>query len=100
MTTEKKLNKEQVYDQQIDPLIDQIVEICKANGIAMVASFALPTEQAPYLRRTISGPDETGNAPADFVAFTDPKLAAEGVAEILNQVVGLTQAGNIGGQAH
>lgn len=33
------MNKEEIYDSQISPLMLQIIEICKAQGIAMVASF-------------------------------------------------------------
>lgn len=33
------MNKEQVYDEQISPLMLQILDICKAQGIAMMASF-------------------------------------------------------------
>ncbi len=33
------MNKEQVYDDQISPLMLQIIDICKAKGIAMMASF-------------------------------------------------------------
>lgn len=36
------MNKEQVYDDQISPLIKQIVDIARQNGIAMVASFSIP----------------------------------------------------------
>ncbi|KPY88961.1 MULTISPECIES: hypothetical protein [Pseudomonas syringae group] len=35
------MNKEQVYDDQISPLIKQIVDIARQNGIAMVASFSI-----------------------------------------------------------
>jgi hypothetical protein len=33
------MNKEQVYDDQISPLMQQIIDICKGQGIAMMASF-------------------------------------------------------------
>jgi hypothetical protein len=33
------MNKEQIYDAQISPLMRQIIEICQENGIAMMASF-------------------------------------------------------------
>ncbi|WP_439885801.1 hypothetical protein ACTACK_12815 [Pseudomonas syringae] len=33
------MNKEQVYDEQISPLMQQIIEVCKEKGIAMIASF-------------------------------------------------------------
>ena len=35
------MNKEEIYDSQISPLMLQIIEICKAQGIAMMASFAI-----------------------------------------------------------
>lgn len=33
--------KEKIYDAHISPLMDQIIAICKANKIAIVASFHL-----------------------------------------------------------
>lgn len=33
------MNKEQIYDSQISPLMQQIIQICRDNGIAMMASF-------------------------------------------------------------
>ena len=38
------MSKEKIHDNQISPLIDQILAICKANNIAMVASFSLDDE--------------------------------------------------------
>lgn len=35
------MTKEQIYDDQVNPLIVQILEICKVNRIAMIADFAL-----------------------------------------------------------
>jgi hypothetical protein len=36
------VNKEQVYDSEISPLMAEIVAICKREKIAMVASFSIP----------------------------------------------------------
>jgi hypothetical protein len=33
--------KDQIYDEQISPLMRQIIEICKTNNISMHASFEL-----------------------------------------------------------
>jgi hypothetical protein len=33
------VNKEEIYDSQISPLMLQIIAITKAHGIAMIASF-------------------------------------------------------------
>lgn len=35
------MTKEEVYDSQINPLMDQIIDICKKHAIAHVATFAL-----------------------------------------------------------
>lgn len=35
------MNKEQVYDEKISPLMGQIIEICQKHGIAMLADFAI-----------------------------------------------------------
>ena len=44
--------KEQVYDDEVFPLMAQIIDICKAHKIAMVASFAVPNEDNPALQCT------------------------------------------------
>lgn len=36
--------KEQIYDEEIDPLMVQIIEICEKNGIAALCSFSIPNE--------------------------------------------------------
>ncbi|MCY1367298.1 hypothetical protein D9M69_542270 [compost metagenome] len=40
MTT---VNKEAIYDEQISPLMQKILEICKEHKLAMVASFHCDT---------------------------------------------------------
>lgn len=57
------MNKEQIYDSQINPLMAQIIEICKANKIAMLASFAIPTPEDFDLCCTSQLPDESGKLP-------------------------------------
>lgn len=54
------MNKEEIYDSQISPLMGQIIQICKANCIAMMADFAIPTEADDGLRCTTILPDESG----------------------------------------
>lgn len=44
--------KEQVYDDKIYPLMDEIISICKEHKIAMLCSFAIPTEDNPGLACT------------------------------------------------
>lgn len=64
------LNKEEIYDEKISPLMKEIIGLCKAHGIAMIASFALPTEEDTGLCCTTCLPDENGkNAPGHRKAF-------------------------------
>lgn len=35
------MTKEEIYDSQLFPLVGQIIEICKAHKIPMLASFGL-----------------------------------------------------------
>lgn len=44
------MDKEQIYDEQINPLMAQVIDICRANKIAFLASFAIPTEENSELR--------------------------------------------------
>ncbi len=70
MPTEQQptTNKEQVYDEQISPLMAQILDICQKNGIAMIASFAIPTPADPDLHCSSMQPDETGKNPDSHLA--------------------------------
>ena len=38
------MTKEEIYDEQINPLVGQILTICKEHKIAMIADFALGAE--------------------------------------------------------
>lgn len=57
------MNKEKLYDEQIAPLVAQIIEICQKNGVAMIASFAIPNDEDADLRCTSHLADETGSFP-------------------------------------
>ena len=54
------MNKEQVYDEKIHSLMDQIISICKEHGIAMIASFSIPTDENDQLCCTTCTEDENG----------------------------------------
>lgn len=58
------MSKEAIYDAQIAPLMDQVISIAQANGIAFVASFALPSAVDPHLECTSSTLDAECNRPA------------------------------------
>lgn len=38
------MTKAEIYDEQIRPLVDQMVKICEDNDIAVIASFDAPPE--------------------------------------------------------
>jgi hypothetical protein len=56
------MNKEQVYDKIINPLMAQILETCAKHGIAMLASFSIPTSESPGLCCTSCLPDENNKS--------------------------------------
>lgn len=39
------MSKEQIYDEQINPLVAQIIEICKKHDISFVFSAQLTTDE-------------------------------------------------------
>ena len=41
--------KEQVYDEEISPLMTRIIAICQNEGIAMLASYHIPNEEDDQL---------------------------------------------------
>jgi hypothetical protein len=52
MKKKNAMNKEQVYDAQIAPLMAQIIDVCKANKIPVLATFHIPTEEDENLECT------------------------------------------------
>lgn len=46
------MNKEEIYDQKISPLMAQIIKACQEHNIEFIASFDIPTEEHPDLRCT------------------------------------------------
>ncbi len=54
------MNKEQVYDKMIYPLLEDVVNICREHGIAMVTAFEVPTDEKPNQIVTTIVPDGEG----------------------------------------
>ena len=67
-----KENKEKIYDEQIFPLMEEIIAICKENKIPMFAEF----EYAPgdFCRSVLYDPD-------DHALFAHLEAIAQCVAE-------------------
>lgn len=42
------MNKREIYDNEISPLLSQIIAICKKNEISFVATFQM-SEETEYL---------------------------------------------------
>ena len=57
------MNKEQIYDEQIFPLMGQIIRICQEHKIAVVASFHTPNDEDPDLYCATRETDEAGKYP-------------------------------------
>ena len=87
------MNKEEIYDTEISPLMAQIIAICKKDGIAMLATFSIPTDDDPGLCCTTLVPDENGESgPRHLHALRILKGAS-------NQVMTITQE-NADGSRH
>ncbi|OLP04453.1 hypothetical protein [Rhodoferax antarcticus] len=59
------MTKEDIYDNEISPLMAQVIEICKKKGIAMIANFACPNDTDEDLQALSIVPDENGKHPAN-----------------------------------
>jgi len=73
------MNKEQIYDSEIAPLMSKIIEVCKANKIAMLADFAIGHADDEGLKCTSALTTEEYNPPAEMVkacAMLTPRKAA------------------------
>jgi hypothetical protein len=57
------MTKERVYDEQIAPLMTQIIAVCQQHGIATLSTFAIPTPEDADLQCTTYLPDESGKHP-------------------------------------
>lgn len=65
---------ESVYDEQIAPLMEKIIGICKEHGMPMVASFAYASSDEAEDCCTTSIPVE-GRTPEKFKAAIDRLMA-------------------------
>lgn len=81
--------KEQIHDEQISPLVLQIMEICKANKIGCLLTFHTPNEAAPRLFCT-SAHIDSGEIGSDAARSLAAGLAAlrGDMAELLRALRG------------
>jgi hypothetical protein len=58
--------KEKVYDSEINPLMAQIIAVCKREHIAVLATFAIDGPEDIDLRSTTCLPGDNGEFPDDI----------------------------------
>lgn len=64
------MTKEQIYDAQISPLMQQVFKICLQHNISMVADFAVPSEDDSDLQCTSAiVSDDCNSPPAHYEAI-------------------------------
>lgn len=78
------MNREEVYDTKISPLVLQIVDICTEHGIPMLAEFFIPTEDddglsctTAILRPAAPVPENWPSAPKRMMAALALLLGGE-----------------------
>ena len=59
------MSKEDIYDNEISPLVAQVIELCQKHGISMIANFACPNDEDESLQVLSMVPDENGEHPAN-----------------------------------
>ena len=57
------MTKEDIYDNEISPLMKQVIELCQKHGIAMIANFACPNDESESMQALSMVPDEKGEHP-------------------------------------
>lgn len=60
MSNDTRTKKEIVYDDQIAPLISEVVNLCHQHGISMVSRFDISDEENPLLMVSTQLPDGNG----------------------------------------
>ena len=80
MSDEKKPRREAVYDEQVSPLMEKVLAICKEHDVPMVASFQ------------ISDPDPKGEGDGEIHYCTSALLTAGDAAERLKRALDIILA--------
>ena len=61
------MTKEEIYDSQINPLMAQIIEICREHRIAHVCTFSIPNDDYPGLCCTTACLLDECDPPLEFI---------------------------------
>jgi hypothetical protein len=76
------MNKEEVYDEQISPLMQEVIAICKENGIGLFFTACIPTDEDPHLMCSTCIPSNA--ADLDKLSTDEP---GDAIIEQLRQTV-------------
>lgn len=76
------MTKEQIYDEQINPLMTQVIAICKENGIGLFLTACIPTEEDPHLMCSTCLPSNAAD-----LSKPSTDLAGDAIIEQLRQMV-------------
>lgn len=66
-----EMTKEEIYDEQISPLMAQVIEICRKYKIANICTFALPCEENDELACTTAMLSEEFDPPESYLKALD-----------------------------
>lgn len=80
------INKEQIYDEEIQPLMEKILKICQNNKISVLASFHTPNLEDPDLMCTSALLGEDGDA------YQTPVCLRRAYSALFKNTSGLTAA--------
>ena len=62
------MTKEEIYDQQIGPLMAQVIAICKEHKIAFVATYSLASQDDEGLQCTSALLEDDCDPPDSYIA--------------------------------
>jgi hypothetical protein len=62
------MTKEEIYDQQISPLMAKIIECCREHKIAFVATYSLSSQDDEGLQCTSALPEDDCEPPEHYLA--------------------------------
>jgi hypothetical protein len=75
------MNKEQIYDAEISPLMAQVIAICQKNKISMFATFDVPNDEDETVTCTTCTADESGKPSERIQQFN--RLSPRRVAPLM-----------------
>ena len=79
-------NKEQIYDEQIFPLMAKVIEICRTHKIAHVCSFAIPNDADDGLMCTTCATEKAYDPPDLYLKCVSILMSEGGPSPLMINV--------------